>query len=122
MSAQSKPDKLPYLDPSERGIFDRIIAACVTHRARRKILNKAERNERDEMIAVNLANIRRREDEEARLELERHFKARYGGLTNVTPIGRPIMTIQPEPPATLRLKPEPDRRPDPDDAQTPDDL
>ena len=68
MIETKKPDKLPTLNPCERGIFDRIIEAVAKERARRRSdeFRKEELRRNDQLIA--LRELRARQAKEAEKE------------------------------------------------------
>ncbi len=53
-----KPDKLPFIDPNIRGIFDRIICTVVQIRKERQTREYREGAERRELAAVHARKIK----------------------------------------------------------------
>ena len=90
---KQKPDKLPYLNPNERGIFDRIIATAARVRRESKNQIKEFEQERIRNAALARAAVLEREAREDRLEaqarLEQQLRAQNAGNATGLPQFRP---------------------------------
>ena len=67
----SKPDKLPTLDPCQRGIFEVIVATAADLRKQRRLVDSMSYSERKTLATHELVLLKAREARHAETELLR---------------------------------------------------